>query len=188
MLVEFALEIGRAVNIVMVRGLTTAGDVWFPVTVGIFSQWLVAVLGGWALGDLLGLGLVGIWIAMACDEGLRGALFVVRFRRGTWREKAAGGITAGLRPGKERTIQWNGTNRRLRDCWQWSAGGVAFFWVLQNLWALVGAVGWLLGILAPFLLGGAIAFILNVPMRAIERNLMPRAKAAARFRRPWRWC
>ena len=86
-LVEFALEIGRAVNIVMVRGLTTAGDVWFPVTVGIFSQWLVAVLGGWALGDLLGLGLVGIWIAMACDEGLRGALFVVRFRRGTWRKK-----------------------------------------------------------------------------------------------------
>lgn len=55
--------------------------------VGIFSQWLVAVLGGWALGDLLGLGLVGIWIAMACDEGLRGALFVVRFRRGTWRKK-----------------------------------------------------------------------------------------------------
>ena len=86
-LVEFALEIGRAVNIVMVRGLTTAGDVWFPVMVGIFSQWLVAVLGGWALGDLLGLGLVGIWIAMACDEGLRGALFVVRFRRGTWRKK-----------------------------------------------------------------------------------------------------
>ena len=77
----------QAVNIVMVRGLTTAGDVWFPVMVGIFSQWLVAVLGGWALGDLLGLGLVGIWIAMACDEGLRGALFVVRFRRGTWRKK-----------------------------------------------------------------------------------------------------
>ena len=63
-------------------------------------------------------------------------------------------------------------------------GGVAFYWVLQNLWALGGAVGWLLGILAPFLLGGAIAFILNVPMRAIERNLMPRAKSAARFRRP----
>ncbi len=35
------------------------------------------------------------------------------------------------------------------------------------------AVGWLLGILAPFLLGGAMAFVLNVPMRAIERRLFP---------------
>ena len=31
--------------------------------------------------------LVGIWIAMACDEGLRGALFVGRFHRGAWRNK-----------------------------------------------------------------------------------------------------
>lgn len=86
-LVEFALEIGRSVNIVMVRGLTTAGDVWYPVLVGIFSQWLVAVVGGWLLGDLVGWGLIGIWIAMACDECLRGGLFVVRFRQGQWRKK-----------------------------------------------------------------------------------------------------
>ena len=56
-------------------------------------------------------------------------------------------------------------------------------WGIYGIWGF-NAVGWLLGILAPFLLGGAIAFILNVPMRAIERNLMPRAKSAARFRRP----
>ena len=31
--------------------------------------------------------LVGIWIAMACDECLRGALFTIRFRRGKWKEK-----------------------------------------------------------------------------------------------------
>ena len=87
LLVELVLEIGRSVNIVMVRGLTTAGDVWFPVLVGIFSMWAVAVFGGWLLGSLLGLGLVGIWIAMACDECLRGVLFVIRFRRGAWKKK-----------------------------------------------------------------------------------------------------
>lgn len=54
--VEFALEIGRSINIVMVRGLTTAGDVWYPVTVGIFSMWLVSVGGSWLLGDVLGWG------------------------------------------------------------------------------------------------------------------------------------
>ena len=86
-LVEFALEIGRSVNIVMTRCLTTAGDVWYPVIVGISSQWLVAVLGSWLLGHVLGGGLVGIWAAMACDEGLRGLLVLLRFRKGTWREK-----------------------------------------------------------------------------------------------------
>ena len=46
-------------------------------------------------------------------------------------------------------------------------GGVAFYCALQNLGAVLGAVGRIFGILAPFLLGGALAFVLNVPMRAI---------------------
>ena len=46
-------------------------------------------------------------------------------------------------------------------------GGVAFFCALQNLPAVAGALGWVLGTLSPFLVGGAVAFILNVPMRAI---------------------
>ena len=87
LLVELVLELGRSVNIVMTRCLTTAGDVWYPVTIGIFSMWLVAVAGGWLLGHVLSLGLVGIWIAMACDEGLRGILFTLRFRKGLWRNK-----------------------------------------------------------------------------------------------------
>ena len=85
--VEFALEVGRSINIVMVRCLTTAGDVWYPVGVGIFSMWLVSVGGSWLFGSALGGGLIGIWIAMACDECLRGLLFTIRFRRGKWREK-----------------------------------------------------------------------------------------------------
>ena len=87
LMVEFFLEIGRGLNIVMTRALTTAGDVWYPVIVGIISMWLVAVLGGWLLGHGLALGLVGIWIAMACDECVRGALFVRRFRKGGWRQR-----------------------------------------------------------------------------------------------------
>ena len=66
--VEFGLEIGRSINIVMTRCLTTAGDVWYPVGVGIFSMWIVAVGGSWLLGHALNWGLVGIWIAMACDN------------------------------------------------------------------------------------------------------------------------
>ena len=61
--------------------------------------------------------------------------------------------------------------------------GVAFFCALQNLRAVVGAAGALVGIFSPFLLGGAIAFVLNVPMRSIERHLFPRAKRSG-GRRP----
>ena len=61
--------------------------------------------------------------------------------------------------------------------------GVAIFCALQNLRAVVGAAGALVGIFSPFLLGGAIAFVLNVPMRSIERHLFPRAKRSG-GRRP----
>lgn len=62
-------------------------------------------------------------------------------------------------------------------------GGVAFFCALQNLPAVAGALRWALGILSPFLVGGAIAFILNVPMRAIEAHL-PQGRRRKGFRRP----
>ena len=63
-------------------------------------------------------------------------------------------------------------------------GGAAFFVALQHLDVVARALGWLLGILAPFLLGAAIAFILNVPMRAIERHLFPNAKRGGGAHRP----
>jgi Na+-driven multidrug efflux pump len=87
LLVELALELGRTINIIMVKTLTTAGDVWFPVAIGIFSMWTIAVFGGWLLGHRLAWGLVGIWVAMAFDECLRGILFTVRFRCGGWKKK-----------------------------------------------------------------------------------------------------
>ena len=79
-------------------------------------------------------------------------------------------------------MEWNRQNSKallLVIC-----GGVAFYCALQNLPAVLKACGWVLGILAPFLLGGAIAFILHVPMRAIERHLFPKAKRGAGLRRP----
>lgn len=63
-------------------------------------------------------------------------------------------------------------------------GGVAFYSILQNLGTVIAAAAWLLGILSPFLLGCAIAFVLNVPMRAIERHLFPEAVRGAKARRP----
>ena len=62
--------------------------------------------------------------------------------------------------------------------------GAAFYAGVQNLDAVWSTFGKALGILAPFLLGGAIAFVLNVPMRAIERHVFPRERQMDRLRRP----
>lgn len=48
---------------------------------------------------------------------------------------------------------------------------------LQNTKMVAGALRYVVGLLAPFLIGGCIAFILNVPMRFFEKNLFTGPKA-----------
>ena len=47
-------------------------------------------------------------------------------------------------------------------------------------------VGFLFGILSPFVIGGAVAFVLNIPMRAFEEKLLGswRGRSAAKVKRP----
>ena len=79
-------------------------------------------------------------------------------------------------------MEWNRQN--IKGLLLVVCGGGAFYAALQHLNVVAHALGWLVGILAPFLLGAAIAFILNVPMRAIERHLFPNARRGAGARRP----
>ena len=79
-------------------------------------------------------------------------------------------------------MEWNRQN--IKGLLLVVCGGVAFYCALQHLDVVLGAAGWLLGILAPFLLGGALAFVLNVPMRAIERHLLKNSRRGAKLRRP----
>ncbi len=85
LLVEIFLEIGRSINIVMVKALIATGDVKFPVACGIVCQWVVAALFSYLIGSVLGLGLTGVWIALAMDECIRGFIYVVRFKLGKWK-------------------------------------------------------------------------------------------------------
>ena len=87
MLIEIPLELGRAVNMVMCRSLQACGDIRFPITICIFSAWLVAVGGGALLAMPMGLGLAGLWIAMACDECFRAVLFLWRWHSRAWCRK-----------------------------------------------------------------------------------------------------
>lgn len=50
-------------------------------------------------------------------------------------------------------------------------GGVVLYWALNNLGSIFDFLGVVTGFIFPFILGGFIAFLLNIPMRFIERNL-----------------
>lgn len=50
-------------------------------------------------------------------------------------------------------------------------GAVFLFWVLQHYEMIGSGIQALLRLFSPFILGGAIAFIFNVPMSAVERRL-----------------
>ena len=62
--------------------------------------------------------------------------------------------------------------------------GAGFYAAVQHLNVVWGALMAALGVFAPFLLGGSIAFVLNVPMRAIERHVFPKERQMDRLRRP----
>ncbi len=57
------------------------------------------------------------------------------------------------------------------------AFGVGLYWTLQHYQLLVAVFRTLLGLMAPLLLGLAIAFIINVPMRGIERLIFGKRQA-----------
>lgn len=82
--VSVVLEPGRVFNIVVINSLRAAGDVGFPIKMAITSMWLVWVPLAWLLGLKLGLGLVGIWLAMSTDEWLRGVMMYRRWKSRRW--------------------------------------------------------------------------------------------------------
>ena len=62
---------------------------------------------------------------------------------------------------------------------------ILLYCALQNTAAVKGGISTVMSYLNPFIVGGAIAFIINVPMRFIERHLFPKAKKLDKLRRPF---
>ena len=68
------------------------------------------------------------------------------------------------------------------------AFAVLLYLGVENIDIVFGCLKWFGGLILPFVLGAAIAFILNVPMRCIERNVFgkraKKSKSAAKLARP----
>ncbi len=82
--VEVLLENGRALNFFGVNSLRSAGDIYFPVLVGIIVMWGIQVVGSYLFGITLGWGLVAMWIVFALDENIRGLIFIRRWNSFKW--------------------------------------------------------------------------------------------------------
>lgn len=87
-LITIILEPGRSFNLVVINSLRAAGDVKFPVYMGILSMWGVSVTLAYVLGIHFGLGLIGVWISFCADEWLRGIIMLFRWRSKVWVNKA----------------------------------------------------------------------------------------------------
>ncbi|WP_112480692.1 MATE family efflux transporter [Vibrio variabilis] len=78
------VESGRVSNLIFIAALKGAGDIKFPVQMGILSMWGVAVVFAYLLGIHWGYGILGAWIAIGMDEWLRGIVMIRRWRSKVW--------------------------------------------------------------------------------------------------------
>lgn len=86
-LLSVFLEPGRAFNIIVINSLRAANDVYFPVIMAIISMWGIAVPLAYFLGIKMEYGLLGIWIALAADEWIRGLAMFFRWKSRVWQRK-----------------------------------------------------------------------------------------------------
>jgi Na+-driven multidrug efflux pump len=99
LLIGIILEPGRLVSMVMVCSLRAAGDVRYPLKVGLVVMWVVWVPLSWLFGITFGWGLVGIWLAIISDIVVRGGLFLYRWQSRGWMKHAQSsrdGVTSNL--------------------------------------------------------------------------------------------
>ena len=88
LIIDIVVEIGKATNIYYTNVLRSVGDVNFPFYVGITIMWIVGVFCGWLFGLALGGGLIGMWFALILDEGIRGSIFVWRWKSKRWMQRS----------------------------------------------------------------------------------------------------
>ncbi|HEY4432697.1 MAG TPA: MATE family efflux transporter [Paenibacillus sp.] len=73
-----------SISFITPSALRAAGDSKFTSMVSMLSMWLFRVVLGYILGIVLDFGLLGVWLAMNCEWGIRGFIFLRRFMGKKW--------------------------------------------------------------------------------------------------------
>jgi len=74
-------------SFVMPNALRAANDVKFTLYVGVGSMVAFRVVGSWILCVQMGMGAIGVWIAMLVDWVCRISFFLIRMLSGKWQSK-----------------------------------------------------------------------------------------------------
>ncbi len=85
--VDIFLEAGRSVCLIIGRSLKASGDAKFTLFTGLIVQWTLVVPLAYVLCFVAGLGIAGIWIAIAADECIRAVILFLRWKSGRWQTK-----------------------------------------------------------------------------------------------------
>jgi len=72
-------------SFILPSALRSCGDVMYTMVVSFSSMWITRVFLSFFLGLTLGLGALGVWMAMSIDWVVRSAFFFHRYRKGKWR-------------------------------------------------------------------------------------------------------
>lgn len=64
------------------------GDAKYCMIISIASMWIFRIGFSYVLGQFMGMGVFGIWVAMVVDWVGRSVFFVIRYKRGAWMKKA----------------------------------------------------------------------------------------------------
>ena len=71
---------------VALHALRAAGDVKFTTFISLFSMVLFRIIFSVILGIQMGMGAIGVWIAMVIDWVFRSAFHIWRFKSGGWKK------------------------------------------------------------------------------------------------------
>lgn len=68
--------------------LRAASDVKFCMILSIISMWVFRIAFSYIIGVRMGMGVLGVWIAMTIDWAVRAILFIIRYRGKRWQHKS----------------------------------------------------------------------------------------------------
>jgi putative MATE family efflux protein len=82
-----SMAIGWPVSFALPNALRAAGDSRYVMIAATVSMWTIRVSAAYFLTFILGIGPLGVWLAMGADFIGRGSAYYLRWKRGKWQEK-----------------------------------------------------------------------------------------------------
>lgn len=83
-LISVAQPLLWSLSFVLPSALRAAGDSKFTSISSLLTMWLFRIILGYIFGITLGYGLMGVWVAMVAEWGVRGAVFYWRYKGDKW--------------------------------------------------------------------------------------------------------